>query len=393
MGEQRLKNITDPVIAYRVRLELGVSLPPKRLTEGERLFSLSKRLRRAVSPRYSLFVVGTTLVILATVVFLRHGPEPPDIRPQAVVVRPPTVLKVDPQHAWMPAAMSVYLNSQLSRVPDLKVYPEEHFNFLVQQSNSSYMEVARQLGITKVIRGTFLEEENALRLEIHLEDVRNIIHEPSEEVQGKQEEFFNLIQDLTVKITRRLDLQFVKRPSVPPSASDAFRLMMEGEGEFPLAPSQQEAPSPQGSPQKESEPQTKGPLSLRWLGVSVARADESQAQSHRPEEEIRQALETYRQAYEKQDLAMLENVYATFTPTQRQANTEYFQNTQNLRVAIHDVVISVSGNEAAVSYTREDEFRDAKTGQKVKLDARFTKIFVRTNVGWRMSLGKKEERH
>jgi len=58
-------------------------------------------------------------------------------------------------------------------------------------------------------------------------------------------------------------------------------------------------------------------------------------------------------------------------------------------VTIRDVVISVSGNEAAVSYTREDEFIDAKTGQKVKLDARLTKIFVWQDGGWKITVGKK----
>lgn len=86
---------------------------------------------------------------------------------------------------------------------------------------------------------------------------------------------------------------------------------------------------------------------------------------------------------------MLENVYETFTTAQRQANIEYFQNTQDLRVKIHDVDISVSGDRAAVSYTREDEFRDAKTGRKVKLDARFTKIFVRQDGGWKMTMGRR----
>ena len=58
-------------------------------------------------------------------------------------------------------------------------------------------------------------------------------------------------------------------------------------------------------------------------------------------------------------------------------------------MTIRDVVISVSGNEAAVSYTREDEFIDAKTGQKVKLDARLTKIFVWQDGGWKITVGKK----
>jgi hypothetical protein len=126
-----------------------------------------------------------------------------------------------------------------------------------------------------------------------------------------------------------------------------------------------------------------------WLAVSTAFADETSPQGGTPEVEVRQVLEKYRQAYEQKDPTLLETVYATFTPAQREANVKYFQNTQGLRVFIKDIDITVQGNEAAVSYTREDEFIDAKTKQKVKLDVRFTKIFVRTVEGWKMVVGKR----
>ena len=147
-------------------------------------------------------------------------------------------------------------------------------------------------------------------------------------------------------------------------------------------------PSP-GVPDKIEEKHSWSLLWQEWLRADVAWADEAPAQSRTPEEEIRQALEKYQQAYQKRDLAMLEDVYETFTTAQRQANTEYFQNTRDLRVTIQDVHITVSGDEAAVSYTREDEFIDAKTGKKVKLDARLTKIFVRQDGGWKMTIGRK----
>jgi hypothetical protein len=126
-----------------------------------------------------------------------------------------------------------------------------------------------------------------------------------------------------------------------------------------------------------------------WLAVPVAWADESSLQETTSKEEVRQVLEKYRQAYEQKDPELLATVYQTFPPAQQEANAKYFQNTQELRVTISDIDITVRENEAAVSYTREDEFVDAKSKQKVKLDARFTKIFVRTENGWKMVVGKR----
>ena len=107
------------------------------------------------------------------------------------------------------------------------------------------------------------------------------------------------------------------------------------------------------------------------------------------EEAIRQILERYRQAYEKKDLTLLNNVYDTMTTTQREAHAKYFHNAQGLQVTIRDVDIAVRGNEAVVSYTREDQFIDIKTEQTVTLNVRLTKILVRTDGTWKIASRKK----
>jgi len=190
-------------------------------------------------------------------------------------------------------------------------------------------------------------------------------------------------------IIMRLKLKLPEQPEKTTPSVDTFKLWLEGEGEVAPALPQREAPPSQSPLRKPADRHSWIPSGEGWFEANEAWAEEVSSQSLTPEEEIRQALEKYREAYEKRDFTMLEDVYATFTTAQRQANTEYFQNTQNLRVTIRDVVISVSGNEAAVSYTREDEFIDAKTGQKVKLDARLTKIFVWQDGGWKITVGKK----
>lgn len=394
LGTKHFEKMKRSVRVYRVRLESELPAMPERI-EGTVRRTPFGRVRRLIFLYPSVFAGGITLIILAVVYWGIWGrpkeeskePKPPVIA-QAVVIRPVTVIKIHPEHAWIPTAIGVYLSSQLSRVPNLTVYPEEHFNFLVEQGEFSYIAIAKQLGITKVIRASLLIKENRmLMIEAHLEDVERSVQEPSDEVQGRQEEFLNLIQELAGKITKRLNLRFVKQLEVPASASGAFKLMLEGEGAIAVtSPQQQETPPPANSHPQEKEPHSDAASWLRWLAASAAWADESPPQSRTPEDEVRDALENYRRAYEQRDLIMLENVYETFTAAQRQANIEYFQNTQDLRVTIHDVDISVSGDKAAVSYTREDEFLDAKTGQKVKLDARFTKIFVRQDGGWKMTI-------
>jgi TolB-like protein len=370
---------------YRVVLEPG--LP-----------ALIERLRHLFSARWFRLAGATVLGVLVAELlglFPRSPlprPQPPK-KPFAVVVRPFTILKADPAHAWMPSAMRSYFSSYLSRVPNLKVYSEEHFDFVVQSSSLSLQDVAKQLGITKMIAGSFLVLGNGLRLEVHLEDVEGMSREPSDEVKGEEEEFFNLLQQLAGKTTDRLKITVpTEKPGeTPPSSAgslDNLKLMLEGEGETSVEIPAKETPRLQNSPRK-GERHSGVPMWQAWPAARAAWADEAPPSGTTSEEEVRQVLEQYRRAYEQKDLVMLEKLYTNFTPAQREANEKYFQNAQNLRVTLRDVDIALRENEAAVSYSREDEFIDAKTGQNVKLPLRFTKIFIRTDSGWKMVVGKK----
>jgi ketosteroid isomerase-like protein len=167
---------------------------------------------------------------------------------------------------------------------------------------------------------------------------------------------------------------------------------MEAEGVAPVtkpAEKKEDAQPSGGSPRQTQEKHSWIPMWDRWSEVDTAWADEETKPGSTPEEEVRQVLEKYRQAYEKKDLALLADVYETLTPAQREANEKYFQQTQNLSVTLRNIEVAVRGNEAVANYTREDHFIDLQTGQKVNLDARFTKIFVRQDGGWKMTVGRK----
>ncbi|HXG19761.1 MAG TPA: CHAT domain-containing protein [Methylomirabilota bacterium] len=392
LGIKYFEKMQRSARVYRVHLEPGAFLPQDKRGEKEGAHSLAKRWRRLTALSFLVLFGGIAVAVLVVSIL---PPRPVDpcqgsqrSRTKAIIVRAFDMLKVDPDHIWLKEAIPRRLSSELSRAEGLRVYPSEHFDWLLQQCHLSDIELARRLGIFKVIRGSFVAVGMTLHIESHPEDVERPVIEPPEEKEGKLDDFFRLMQELAAQIIIRLDLktpEVTERKAPPP---DTFRLMLEGEGEVPATSPQQKTPPSDVQP-AESKPETPGPLSLRWLEVSAAWADEDLSRSRTPEDEVRQVLERYRQAYEKKNLTLLEDVYETVTPAQREANEKYFQQAQNLTVNLNDVEIAVHGNEAVASYTREDRFVDAQTGQRVNLDARFTKILVRTDAGWRISMGKK----
>lgn len=381
LGKQKLHNIPQPVAAYHVLIE------PAALSF--RLSRIVWILRVSVSSQrnFVLLVSVGTLIAALTWIWLHQS--------RAIVVMDFPALKTDPNLVWMSEAIRDYLNSQLSNAPNLEVYSNRHFDFEVRKRNGDPIAVAQALGVGKTITGNFLVFGNRLRITAHINNVQNGREEASALVEGELDNFFELVKDLAEKIRNHLNVVVtLEQPSSTPSPSapslETYKLLLEGEGETSaVKPPKTEQPSSHNLPDKDSEKHSWISPPESWFAPSTARADETSSQGTTPEEEVRQVLEKYRQAYEKKDPDLLETVYATFTPAQREANTKYFQNAQDLRITIRDINITIRGDEAAVSYTREDEFTDTNTGQKVKLDVRFTKILVRVDGIWKIIVGKK----
>ena len=318
-------------------------------------------------------------------------------QPNAVGVMHFKALSADPQLEWMREAIRDNFNSQLSTTSGLKVYSKEYIDFLVQKGPSTEIEVANQLGIAKMISGSFQATANTLRIEAHIVDVQSGFLEVSDHVEGEQGNFFDLQRQLALKIMARLNVAVASGEksvvaTAPPAPSlDTYKLLLEAEGEAQTTrPLQKEGAHPQGSSRGEDDEFARVPQRRGWLEASMAWAQDTSPHGGASEEEaIRQILERYRQAYEKKDLTLLNNVYDTMTTTQREAHAKYFHNAQGLQVTIRDVDIAVRGNEAVVSYTREDQFIDIKTEQTVTLNVRLTKILVRTDGTWKIASRKK----
>jgi TolB-like protein len=307
-------------------------------------------------------------------------------------------LNIDPQLEWMREAIRDSFNSELSGASDLKVYAKEYLDFLAQKTAATDIEVANQLGIGKMISGSFLVMADTLRVEAHVVDVQSGVLEASDRVEGALNDFANLHRQLVSKIMLRLNGAAAPPPTeakpTPPAPSlDTYKLLLEAEGETTAVPATpDDRPASPPALDQQNKPLSFFAPALGWSGAmtSTAWAQSPSFPNTQSEEEIRLLLERYRQAYEQKDLALLVSVYDTVTPTQREANAKYFQQTQNLRVTIRDVDIAITQDEAAVSYTREDQFVDAKTGQNAQLALRFTKFLVRVEREWKIASGKKE---
>jgi adenylate cyclase len=397
LGRQRLKNISDPVHAYLI------------VPGGAKRGGL---WRRAGSP----WVIGGAVVLcLAALAVYQYvyqyqvgvpekakdarvtteTPPPAAPTPQVAAEAPaeagPIALGVmvfkslggDGAHGWMREALRDGLNAQLSELSRVKVYSKEFIDFLTTRKKLSEVEAASQLGITKMLSGSFVVMGKSLRIETHVVDVASGVLESSYTTEGRAEDFFDLQNKVVLGVIARLDLpvnEEEKRGLLARRGTnvEALRLLLEAEGSTSGAAPQ--APPPPASGGGESA-LPRWLASLRLPSPSAARAEDAGAEEPR----ILAMLERYRRAVEARELEALVDVYVNLTPEQQSAQQRYFESVRDLRIAIESVDIAVVGNEAVVSYTRNDDFADVRTGRPMHVSVRLTKTLRREDGAWKIA--------
>src|SRR5262249_62180819 len=87
---------------------------------------------------------------------------------------------------------------------------------------------------------------------------------------------------------------------------------------------------------------------------------------------IRALLNRYGAALESRNVDQIAALQEQMTDAQRQKLQTYFEIAPDLKVQISGVDVLRQGDEAAATFTRRDEFTDAKTGKKVHLEVTTT---------------------
>ncbi len=288
-------------------------------------------------------------------------------------------LRDDPATAWMGEMLRDGLNTQLSGLSSVKVYSKEFIDFLITREGLSEYEAARRLGIGKMLSGSFGVFEGALRIETHIVDVASGVLDASLTTLGLERDVLDLQGQLGLDVVARLDLPITPEERQALLARratdvDALKALLEAEGKRSREPA---APDP--------EP---GSRVQRWLARLAPRPAPAHAEDP-PANDILGLLERYRRATEARDVAALAALHVEYPAEQRAAQQRYFDNVRgDLRVAIEDVDVVVVGDEAVASYTRTDDFTDARSGRPMHVTVRPTKVLRRRDGVWRLTSGQ-----
>lgn len=389
LGLRSLKNIRDKMRVYEIDVSASAGTaadrPARRALQPVALTALG------VAAAAALGVVGLRLArdaarlpapagapVAAPSAEAPAAPVAAAPRPAPAVPTPESPLVVgitnvsaqESVPAWVRDNTRDGLNTVLSKVPRLRVFSREKIDFLRERRGLSEIEVAETLGIQKMIVGALAMDGRDVVLEARVVDIATGILDASESRRGDLDELIevqnqlagDLLAALRIPLTDEERTQlFAKRTN---ETLDGYRRLADTFGE---------APTP--APAREQ----KGDRRSLMAWPSVAWAQEAPADA---EPAIRATLEAYRAALESEDVEAVAAVHLELAPEQREGFVRYFAAADDLTVALTDVDVLLDGDEALVTFTRRDLFRDHASGKEVHLEVRLSSIVVHQDGRW-----------
>jgi hypothetical protein len=277
---------------------------------------------------------------------------------------------------WMRTLTRDGLNTALSRVPRVQVYSRQKIDFLREKRGLTELEAAEALGMTKLLSASVALDGPQVSLSVEIVDIKSGLLEDTAFVQGAQEHLLDLETELALRALTALGV----RPSQDELRSiveerrdatvDAYRLMTETLG----------GGKPGSSTPPSSTTLPPGP-GTSWFELGVPAYAEAPA----PEEsKIHDLLRRYAQALQSKSTDALAALQLTMDDAQRESLVRYFGIAEGLRVSVRDLDVLVDGDDAVVTFTREDNFTDAPSRRAMHLEVRVSGRLVKEAGSWRI---------
>jgi ketosteroid isomerase-like protein/TolB-like protein len=267
------------------------------------------------------------------------------------------------------------LNALLVKFDNLNVLSKEEIDFK-RKSGESLIEIARDLGIRKMVNGTLVRQSDQLVLQMRMVDVASGRQESAWDASGTENQLPAIEYDVA--------LQLVKLLKVPVTEGELARLALKPKTVDLDAAKRFNDAFGGDEDDGDAKPAKPAPPAASWLdwppSAYAATADE---------DAIKALLDQYRTALQAKDLTRLATIYVSLSDNTRQALQRYFDSANDLTVQFSDETVLFDGDEALATFTRSDKFKDKDTGRDVNLEVRVSTVVSKVDGAWKIKALRK----
>jgi adenylate cyclase len=209
LGDQAVKNIAKPVIAYRVLMEPRVTVAGELETE-----------KRSPMKQMPILVGITALVLLAVVVGIwqfyvrRPTIEPASVEKMAFPLPDKPSIAVlrfinisgDPKQEYLSDGITEHIITSLSKIPYIFVIARNS-TFAYKGKSVKIQQIAEELSVRYVLEGSVQRSDDRVRITVQLIDAINGHHLWAENYDRKLKDIFALQDEIAMKIMVKLQVK------------------------------------------------------------------------------------------------------------------------------------------------------------------------------------------
>lgn len=190
LGDYEVKNISEPVQVYRIRME---SEAP---TVKEKTGKASSRTWQIAALVMAVFIVGAVAIWYFS---FRQAEE----APKTIAVLPFEDLSPENDQEYFVDGLSEELINSLTKIPDLRVTSRTS-SFSFKGSDKTLQEIASVLDVENILEGSVRKAGNALRITAQLIRVKDDYHLWSQTYNRELKDIFVVQEDIANSVTREL---------------------------------------------------------------------------------------------------------------------------------------------------------------------------------------------
>jgi len=212
LGDQHLKNITEPISTYRVNLgaegtKTSKSQPSTASVSAKKEPSLLAKLfgtplKKGISASVAVVVLG-----LGGYWGVQQGAKP-SVNPLSIAVLPFTNLTGDPSQAYVADGMTSRVTTDLSRIRDTVVM-DAGIAMRYKDKAQEIQQIASELGVRFVLQGDVQKNSDKVQINAKLTDASSNKQLWSESFEGNMSDLFSLQDKVTNRISGSLGPQML----------------------------------------------------------------------------------------------------------------------------------------------------------------------------------------
>ena len=204
IGEQQVKNISKPVIAYKVLMD------PRVITSGQ---IVGKRVMPPWSKKSAMTVGAAIIIILMTLGIWRFYlggrlTKPATGGKASIVVLPFKNLSDDPEQETFSDGITEELIGALAKVRDLRVISRTSA-FFYKGKDVDLRTVGEKLNVDNVLEGSVRKSGNRLRITAQLINVADDTHLWSETYDREMKDVFDVQEDISKAVVKALKMELL----------------------------------------------------------------------------------------------------------------------------------------------------------------------------------------